>query len=179
MNIDEMLERVVSEGASDGFISAGACPSIKVDGSLFPIRETPLTAQEARELVLSTMDEEQQSYFMKHHEYNFAIGREGLGRFRVSCFQQRGEAGLVLRRIVTEIPTVDELGLPPILTTSPDYLLKAYGPNHRIIYGTGRITAFDDVQGYAAQLLSRGDVAYVDVRSARNNCFLTRITAAP
>ncbi|WP_420397845.1 DUF1203 domain-containing protein [Nioella sp.] len=70
-------------------------------------------------------------------------------------------------------------GLPPILSTSPDYLLKAYGGDDRIIYGTGRIIAFDDVTDYAAQLLSRGDVAYVDVRSARNNCFQTRITAAP
>lgn len=70
-------------------------------------------------------------------------------------------------------------GVPPILRTSPDYLLKAYDNADRIIYGTGRITDCDDVPEYAAQLLSRGDVAYVDVRSARNNCFQTRITAAP
>ena len=70
-------------------------------------------------------------------------------------------------------------GTPPILRTSPDYLLKAYGPNHRIIYGTGRVTPAPELESYAAQLLSRGDVAYVDVRSARNNCFQTRITAAP
>jgi hypothetical protein len=69
--------------------------------------------------------------------------------------------------------------LPPILGTSPDYLLKAYGRDDRIIYGTGRVTPAQDVESYAAQLLSRGDVAYVDVRSARNNCFQTRITAAP
>lgn len=69
--------------------------------------------------------------------------------------------------------------LPPILRTSPDYLLKAYGDNDRIIYGTGQVTASSEIESYAAQLLSRVDVAYVDVRSARNNCFQTRITAAP
>ncbi|PLW70974.1 PilT/PilU family type 4a pilus ATPase [Pseudohalioglobus lutimaris] len=159
MNIDEMLERVVSEGASDGFISAGACPSIKVDGSLFPIRETPLTAQEARELVLSTMDEEQQSYFMKHHEYNFAIGREGLGRFRVSCFQQRGEAGLVLRRIVTEIPTVDELGLPPIikeLAMTKRGLVIFVGAT-----GTGKSTSLASMVGYRNHN-SRGHIITIE-----------------
>lgn len=70
-------------------------------------------------------------------------------------------------------------GLPSILRSAPDYLLKAYGADHRIIYGTGQISASTDLESYAAQLLSRGDVAYVDVRSARNNCFQTRITAAP
>jgi twitching motility protein PilU len=115
MNIEELLERVVAEGASDGFISAGAPPSIKVDGTIFPIQEEALSSEEARELVFSTMDEEAQQYFMEHHERNFALGREDLGRFRVSCFQQRGECGLVLRRIVTEIPSIDDLGLPPII----------------------------------------------------------------
>jgi len=72
-----------------------------------------------------------------------------------------------------------DAGIPPILQTSPDYLLKGYGPDNRIIYGTGRVTPADEITEYAAQLLSRGDVAYVDVRSARNNCFQTRISAAP
>ena len=67
--------------------------------------------------------------------------------------------------------------LPPILRTSPDYLMKAYSPDNRIIYGTGEITPSDQINHYAAELLSRAQVAYVDVRSARNNCFLTRITS--
>lgn len=67
-----------------------------------------------------------------------------------------------------------EDGLPPILTTSPDYLMKAYGKDERIIYGTGAITSKDDIDLYANALFERDDVAYIDVRSARNNCFLTR-----
>ncbi len=66
-------------------------------------------------------------------------------------------------------------GVPPILTTSPDYLLKAYSADDRIVYGTGRIVLPDQIVPYATQLLDRPDIAYVDVRSARNTCFLTRI----
>lgn len=69
-------------------------------------------------------------------------------------------------------------GVPPILQTSPDYLLKGYSAVYRIVYGTGGIVAREDLADYAANLLSRPEVAYVDVRSARNNCFQTRITAA-
>jgi len=72
----------------------------------------------------------------------------------------------------------DGQGVPPILTTSPDYLLKAYSADYRIIYGTGKITLARDLAEYAAALLARDDVAFVDVRSARNNCFQTRIVAA-
>ncbi|WP_281859399.1 DUF1203 domain-containing protein [Litoreibacter halocynthiae] len=64
---------------------------------------------------------------------------------------------------------------PAILRTSPDYLLKAYSQDNRIIYGTGQITPAAQVESYASTLFERADVAYVDVRSSRNNCFLTRI----
>lgn len=68
-------------------------------------------------------------------------------------------------------------GVPPILETSPDYLLKAYSADNRIIYGTGKITVAAALAGYASELLARDGVAFVDVRSARNNCFQTRIVA--
>jgi hypothetical protein len=72
----------------------------------------------------------------------------------------------------------DGQGVPPVLTSSPEYLLKAYNADHRIIYGTGKITQAGELADYAVGLLSREGVAFVDVRSARNNCFQTRIVAA-
>jgi hypothetical protein len=66
--------------------------------------------------------------------------------------------------------------VPAILKTSPDYLVKGYGPDHRIRYGTGRIVAADKVPDYAEGLLADPTLAFVDVRSARNNCHLVRIT---
>jgi twitching motility protein PilU len=74
-----------------------------------------VSEEEAREIVLSTMRQDQQVDFRKHHECNYALSTEDLGRFRASAFVQRGKCCLVVRRIQTEIPSIDELGLPPIV----------------------------------------------------------------
>lgn len=63
----------------------------------------------------------------------------------------------------------------PGILVSPDYLLKAYSSDERIIYGTGQITPLDDINAYADDLLARPDVAFVDLRSARNNCWQARL----
>jgi len=68
-------------------------------------------------------------------------------------------------------------GVPPILQSSPDYLLKGYSANYRIVYGTGQITKAEDIERIAGEILAQDDVAFVDARSARNNCFQCRITA--
>ena len=70
-------------------------------------------------------------------------------------------------------------GVPPILQSSPDYLLKGYSADNRIVYGTGKIVLKKDLPDYARKVLTEACVAYVDVRSARNNCFQTRITLTP
>ena len=146
MNIVELLERVVRDQASDGFISAGARPSIKVDGKISPIADKPLTEEETREIVLSTMREDQKTDFLTHHECNYALSYEGLGRFRASAFVQRGKCGLVVRRIQTEIPTIDELGLPPIikeLSMTKRGLVIFVGAT-----GTGKSTSLASMVGY-------------------------------
>lgn len=61
------------------------------------------------------------------------------------------------------------------LTASPEYLLKDYAAEQRICYGSGRITAKEDVTDYAIELLSHDHIGFVDVRFAKNNCFLARI----
>lgn len=70
-------------------------------------------------------------------------------------------------------------GVPPVLQASPDYLLKGYTADHRILYGTGRVVAREALAEYAADLLDRVEIAFVDVRSARNNCFQARIIRRP
>ena len=97
------------------FITAGMAPSMKVNGTLSPVNDSPLTPQQSRDLVLSVMTPPQREEFEKTHECNFAIGLSGVGRFRVSAFYQRNQVGMVLRRIETKIPTVEELSLPPII----------------------------------------------------------------
>lgn len=115
MDFTQLLKVMVEREASDLFVTAGARPSVKVDGSVKPLTRDPLTARQARSLTYSTMNDAQQSEFESSHECNYAISAPGIGRFRVSAFFQRNSPGMVLRRIKNEIPTMDELRLPPVL----------------------------------------------------------------
>ncbi|MEZ5570545.1 MAG: PilT/PilU family type 4a pilus ATPase [Halioglobus sp.] len=159
MKIESLLERMVKEGASDGFITADAPPSIKVDGQIYPISERALPDEDAREIVLSTMRPDQQEEFLKHHECNYAMSYEALGRFRASAFVQRGKCGLVVRRIQSNIPTIDELGLPPIikeLAMTKRGLVIFVGAT-----GTGKSTSLAAMVGYRNQN-SRGHIISIE-----------------
>ncbi|HHC72805.1 MAG TPA: PilT/PilU family type 4a pilus ATPase [Thiotrichales bacterium] len=107
-----LLRLMVKEGASDLFITAGVPPSLKINGRIKAVRQVKLTPEQAREVVYSVMGAKQRKEFELHNECNFAISPPGVGRFRVSAFIQRNHAGMVLRRIETRIPTVEELKLP-------------------------------------------------------------------
>ncbi len=115
MDFDALLSLMVEKGASDLFISVGVPPSIKVNGQIMPVGKKPLDNAAAKTVVESVMDEKQCVEFREMKELNFAISRPGIGRFRVSAFFQRNVVGMVLRRIETVIPTVDQLLLPQIL----------------------------------------------------------------
>ncbi|RDE18916.1 PilT/PilU family type 4a pilus ATPase [Motiliproteus coralliicola] len=115
MDFTQLLKVMVERDASDLFVTAGAQPSIKVDGTVKPLTRDPLTARQARSLTYSTMNDAQQSEFEATHECNYAVSAPGIGRFRVSAFFQRNSPGMVLRRIKNEIPSMEELQLPPII----------------------------------------------------------------
>ncbi len=115
MDFNSLLKLMVHKNASDLFITAGVAPSIKVNGKLTPVTQATLTPSQAREIVYSIMSPEQRQEFEASHECNFAISASGIGRFRVSAFQQRNHAGMVLRKIETKIPTIDGLKLPAAL----------------------------------------------------------------
>ncbi|MCB2135570.1 MAG: DUF1203 domain-containing protein [Rhodobacteraceae bacterium] len=68
-------------------------------------------------------------------------------------------------------------GLPPMLT-SPDYIVRGYGADHRIVYGSGAVTPVDEIAERAETLLADPAIAYLHVRSARNNCYQCRIDRA-
>ena len=115
MDFNSLLKLMVHKKASDMFITTGVAPSLKINGKLTPVTQTTLTPSQAREIVFSIMSPEQRQEFETTHECNFAISASGIGRFRVSAFQQRNHAGMVLRKIETKIPSTDELTLPPII----------------------------------------------------------------
>jgi twitching motility protein PilU len=115
MDFDRLLALMVEKGASDLFITAGVPPSMKLHGKVVPVTATPLAPEKVRELVLSVMNEKQRNEFLDKKELNFAVSARGIGRFRASAFYQRNLAGMVLRRIETNIPKIDDLGLPDIV----------------------------------------------------------------
>ena len=114
MDFEDLLRLMVEKGSSDLFITAGVPPSMKVNGKLVPISNTPLTPEKTRETVLAVMTEMQRKEFFKTRESNFALSARGVGRFRVSAFYQRNLMGMVLRRIEVNIPRIEDLGLPPV-----------------------------------------------------------------
>ncbi len=110
-----LLRKMVERNGSDLFITRGFPPAIKVDGTIHKATDTPLSADQSAMMVRSIMNDKQIKEFDATKECNFAIAPQGIGRFRVSAFIQQGYVGAVLRTITTEIPTLEELDLPPIL----------------------------------------------------------------
>jgi twitching motility protein PilU len=115
MDFDSLLKLMVHKNASDMFITPGVAPSLKINGRITPVTQATLTPQQAEEIVNNIMTPAQREDFARHNECNFAISASGIGRFRVSAFRQRNHAGMVLRKIETTIPLIEDLGLPPIV----------------------------------------------------------------
>ena len=111
----DLLRLMIGKKASDMFITAGFPPAMKIDGKMTPISQQVLSAQQAREIARSIMNDKQASEFDATSECNFAIGLPGVARFRVNAFVQRGSVGLVFRTIATKIPKFEDLGLPEVL----------------------------------------------------------------
>lgn len=115
MDFTQLLKVMVERGGSDLFVTAGAAPSIKVDGTIKPLTREKLNPSQTRALVYSTMNDKQLAEFEGTNECNFALSAPGIGRFRVSAFVQRNSPGMVLRSIANHIPSMDDLNLPPVL----------------------------------------------------------------
>ena len=110
-----LLKKMVEKEGSDLFITCGFPPAIKVDGQIYKATDTPLSEDQSAMMVRAIMNDKQIKEFDATKECNFAISPQGIGRFRVSAFIQQGFVGAVLRTITTEIPTFEDLELPPIL----------------------------------------------------------------
>ncbi len=175
MDFNDILGLVVKKKASDLFITSGMPPSIKVDGQIIPIAKTKLTEPQSRELALSLMTPEQRDEFMHTKECNFAFTAKGVGRFRVSAFVQRDLVGMVLRRIETHIPALEELGLPSVLR---NMVMAKRG----IVFlvgatGTGKSTTLASLVGYRNQNTSGHIISIEDPIEFMHNhagCIITQ-----
>jgi twitching motility protein PilU len=113
--MQNLLRKMVASDGSDLFITAEFPPAIKIDGAIKPFADRPLTAAQSSLIVRSIMNDKQAKEFDSTKEANFAIAPQGIGRFRVSAFVAQGNVGAVIRTIVTQIPTFEDLELPPQL----------------------------------------------------------------
>ena len=113
MTFDELLTLLAKN--DDLFLSTGAPPCAKFHGKLKPLQKEPYLPGDIKAVAYSIMDSEQIIEFEQELEMNLAYHIPRVGRFRVNIFKQRNEISIVARNIVTEIPNVDALGLPPIL----------------------------------------------------------------
>jgi twitching motility protein PilU len=124
IDISPILKFMLDKGGSDLFFSTGAIIHIEVEGDTLPINTQIMLPGMIKEIAYSLMSADQITEFESTLECNFAISKKDVGRFRVNVFRQRGEVGMVIRHIKTDIPSIDSLGLPAVLK---DLILRKRG----------------------------------------------------
>lgn len=139
LRIELLLEEVIKKKASDLHLQVGLAPMLRVDGSLQPVASASVLTEEMVEsLIFAILDEDQKRILLKDKEFDFSFAFGDLGRFRVNAFHERGNLAAALRLIPNEIKTIEQLGLPPIVTKFADYprgLVLVTGPT-----GSGKST---------------------------------------
>ncbi len=118
MRIADLLRSMVSKGASDIHLQAGAAPHMRVDGDLVAFEGVPsLTPEQTEQISLAMMSESQREMFRHRHEVDFAFTIPNVARFRCNVMRQRGSVGVVMRVIGDAIPSFEALGLPTAVVT--------------------------------------------------------------
>jgi twitching motility protein PilT len=138
ITLPQLLRVMIEKGASDLHITAGAPPSLRIDGAIIPMKTAPLGPVETKEICYSALTEEQKVTFERTNELDLSFGVKNLSRFRANIFMQRGAAAGAFRAIPYKILTLDELGLPPVisaLSALPRGLVLITGPT-----GSGKST---------------------------------------
>lgn len=139
VKIEDLLEEVVKQDASDLHLTVGKPPMLRVDGALKPVDGlSPLKPDDVEKLTFSVLDEVQKDILTKDKEVDFSFAFGDVARFRANAYHQKGNIGLALRLIPVEIRSTEQLGLPKItdtFTTFPRGLVLVTGPT-----GSGKST---------------------------------------
>jgi twitching motility protein PilT len=146
MDVAELLRYTVEVGASDLHLKANNVPFIRVDGALQPAPFPALTAADTDAAAQALLPEHKAREFAAKNEADFGYTLGGVGRFRINAFRQRGMVGLAIRRVRSDVPTFEELRLPPViedLANSPRGLILITGPT-----GTGKTTTIASMIGH-------------------------------
>ncbi len=138
MEIEEIVLEGIQRKASDIHITVGIPPAFRIDGELVSFGNKKLYPEDTEYLVKQTMNELQFEKFIEAGEYDFSFSIQGISRFRVNAYKQRGSFGMALRIIPYDIPTMQFLGLPSVieeLTELNRGLILVTGPT-----GSGKST---------------------------------------
>ncbi len=138
VHIDELLEIVVDQNASDLHIAVGLPPIMRIDGELKKTRYEVFTHPIAQRMMYDILTDDQIQRFETNLELDCSYAMRKIARFRVNVYRDRGTVAAALRLIPTKIPTIQQLGLPPIteeLARRPRGLLLVTGPT-----GSGKST---------------------------------------
>jgi twitching motility protein PilT len=146
MAIAEYLRHLVESGGSDLHLKVGLPPVVRVDGVLGHTPFQPLTPEDTESLANEVLSEVKRDEFMKTNEADTGFTLEGVGRFRINAFRQRGYASVAIRRVRSDIPTFEELRLPPAARALAEELrglVLVTGPT-----GTGKTTTIASMIGW-------------------------------
>ncbi|CAN5529087.1 type IV pilus twitching motility protein PilT [soil metagenome] len=138
IEMQELLQLVVDRTASDLHLKAKEPPIIRVAGKLIRTSLPELTSEDVKRLIFSCLTDEQCKYAEANLELDCGFGVDGLGRFRVNVYKDRGSYAAALRVVLSRIPSIDELGLLPIckdIIQKPRGLVLVTGPT-----GSGKST---------------------------------------
>jgi twitching motility protein PilT len=117
LTIEALLTRLANtKGGSDLILTVGKAPQLKVNGEVASVPDCmSLSPEDTDALAVSVLSEEQTKRFRSEKELDLSLHREGIGRFRINVFQQRGATALVVRIVMDRVPSFLELGLPPVV----------------------------------------------------------------
>ena len=139
VRIESLLEECVRTKASDLHLQVGLPPILRIDGALRPIGGYQnLDEQAVERLVFSTLEEEQKQILLKDKEFDYSFSFGDMGRFRVNSFHEKGNLAAAFRLIPNEIQSIQDLGMPNVVTTFADFprgLVLVTGPT-----GSGKST---------------------------------------
>jgi len=153
INIHDLLMIAMKMNASDLHITVGVPPIIRLNGRLIKLEEYGRIMPDASELLIKEiLDEKQLAHLYEHGEIDFSHSMQGAGRFRVNIYKQRGSYSMALRTVPLDVPTIDEMGLPPILkelASKQRGLILVTGPT-----GSGKSTTLASMINYINQTRS-------------------------
>jgi len=180
ITLHQLLKAMLDQNASDLHITSSSPPALRIQGKIVRVKSQPLTNAETKAICYSVLTDIQKSKFEEERELDFSFGVKNLARFRANLFYQRGAITGVFRRIPFQIPSLAELGLPPVvgdLTNKVNGLVLVTGPT-----GSGKSTTIAalidkiNTEDYGHIMTIEDPIEYIH---AHKNCIVNQREIGP